>query len=188
MYEPVAFTQLFLAPYLQFSQRKEHVALHVPCTSKQAGLSDKFVQLASRCSQQVSLTDISCCGMAGDRGMRFPELTRSACQHVNPDVADASDGYSNSRTCEIGVSAATGAVCGRRATIRGGRQAQTSPDASLACCMLAACVLHMRATQANSSAASCSWWTSARSQTPRPWRQRASCRSRRSVRTAAGPR
>lgn len=56
MYEPVKFMQLFLAPYLEFEQRKGHVALHVPCTSKQAGLTDNFVQLASRCSKEVSLT------------------------------------------------------------------------------------------------------------------------------------
>ena len=45
--------------------------------------------------------------MAGDRGMRFPELTAAACQHVNLQQ-DVSDGYSNSRTCEIGVSSASG--------------------------------------------------------------------------------
>jgi hypothetical protein len=45
--------------------------------------------------------------MAGDRGLRFPELTASACQHVNLKE-DVTDGYSNSRTCEIGVSSASG--------------------------------------------------------------------------------
>lgn len=50
--------------------------------------------------------DIPCCGMAGDRGMRFAALTAAACQHVNLQQ-DVTDGYSNSRTCEIGVSAAT---------------------------------------------------------------------------------
>lgn len=56
MYEPVTFMKLFLAPYLEFEQKKDHVALHVPCTSKQAGLTDNFVQLAQNCSKQVSLT------------------------------------------------------------------------------------------------------------------------------------
>lgn len=44
--------------------------------------------------------------MAGDRGMRFPALTAAAYHHVNLQQ-DVTDGYSNSRTCEIGVSAAT---------------------------------------------------------------------------------
>jgi hypothetical protein len=39
--------------------------------------------------------------------MRFPELTGAACQHVNLQE-DVTDGYSNSRTCEIGVSNASG--------------------------------------------------------------------------------
>jgi hypothetical protein len=41
--------------------------------------------------------------MAGDRGLRFPELTASACQHIDLPK-DVTDGYSTSRTCEIGVS------------------------------------------------------------------------------------
>lgn len=45
--------------------------------------------------------------MAGDRGLRFPELTGAACQHINLHQ-DVTDGYSNSRTCEIGVSNASG--------------------------------------------------------------------------------
>jgi hypothetical protein len=45
--------------------------------------------------------------MAGDRGLRFPELTASACQHINLKE-DVTDGYSNSKTCEIGVSNASG--------------------------------------------------------------------------------
>lgn len=56
MYEPVTFMALFLAPYLEFEKQKGHVAVHVPCTSKQAGLTDRFVDLAQRCSQEVSLT------------------------------------------------------------------------------------------------------------------------------------
>lgn len=63
MYEPVNFMNLFLAPYLEFDTIKDHVALHVPCTSKQAGLTDSFVRLAEKCSKQVSLTGVRCVGM-----------------------------------------------------------------------------------------------------------------------------
>lgn len=52
----MSFANLFLVPYLDIKAQKEHVALHVPCTSKQAGLTDAFVKLASKCSRQVSLT------------------------------------------------------------------------------------------------------------------------------------
>ncbi|WIA33444.1 hypothetical protein OEZ86_006576 [Tetradesmus obliquus] len=108
LYEPVAFTSLFLAPGLDFEKLPRSVALHVPCTSKQApGLADKFVALAEQCAESVTPTGIPCCGMAGDRGLRFPELTASACQHIDLP-SDVTDGYSTSRTCEIGVSNAAG--------------------------------------------------------------------------------
>ena len=41
-------------------------------------------------------------GMAGDRGMRYPELTAAALQHL--DTNGCSDGYSTSRTCEMSLS------------------------------------------------------------------------------------
>lgn len=41
-------------------------------------------------------------GMAGDRGMRYPELTAGALQHL--ETAGCSDGYSTSRTCEMSLS------------------------------------------------------------------------------------
>ena len=57
LYEPVAFTSLFLAPVLDFQRVKGSVALHVPCTSKQVpGLSEKFVELAQRCADTVTPT------------------------------------------------------------------------------------------------------------------------------------
>lgn len=41
--------------------------------------------------------------MAGDRGMRYPELTGSSLQHLNLP-STCSDGYSTSRTCEMSLS------------------------------------------------------------------------------------
>ena len=46
---------------------------------------------------------IGCCaGMAGDRGMRYPELTGAALQHLQTN--GCTDVYSTSRTCEISLS------------------------------------------------------------------------------------
>lgn len=42
-------------------------------------------------------------GMAGDRGMRYPELTASSLQHLNLPQ-NCKDGYSSSRTCEMSMS------------------------------------------------------------------------------------
>ena len=45
--------------------------------------------------------------MAGDRGMRYPELTAGATQHIELP-ANCTDGYSTSRTCEMALSNASG--------------------------------------------------------------------------------
>ena len=44
-----------------------------------------------------------CVGMAGDRGMRYPELTASSLQHLDLPKS-CTDGYSSSRTCEMSMS------------------------------------------------------------------------------------
>ena len=56
--------------------------------------------------------DAGCCGFAGDRGFLFPELTASATRREAAEVtAGAFDGhFSSSRTCELGVTRATGSV------------------------------------------------------------------------------
>ena len=41
--------------------------------------------------------------MAGDRGMRYPELTAGALQHLELP-SGCTDGYSTSRTCEMSLS------------------------------------------------------------------------------------
>lgn len=62
--------------------------------------------MAGLCAHEVVDSNIPCCGQAGDRGMRFPELPRSSLQHMN--AQGCSDGYSTSRTCEIALSQAAG--------------------------------------------------------------------------------
>jgi D-lactate dehydrogenase len=36
--------------------------------------------VASLCADNVVNTNVPCCGMAGDRGMRYPELTAASLQ------------------------------------------------------------------------------------------------------------
>lgn len=103
LYEPVEFIRRFLVDKLEFSKKKDSIAIHVPCSSKKMGIEDAFMQLAALCAHKVTPSGIPCCGMAGDRGMRFPELTGSSLQHLNLPK-DCSDGYSTSRTCEMSLS------------------------------------------------------------------------------------
>ena len=54
----------------------------------------------------------ACCGFAGDRGFLLPRLTEAATRAEAAEVRSRSwDGYySSSRTCEIGLSRATGSA------------------------------------------------------------------------------
>merc|ERR1712137_534115 len=78
MYEPVSFISNFLEKRLEWKQVYDDVLLHVPCSSKKMNLHDAMTAIAKKCSVNVTDTQVSCCGMAGDRGMRYPELCDSA--------------------------------------------------------------------------------------------------------------
>jgi D-lactate dehydrogenase len=52
-------------------QVKDSVAVHVPCSSKKMGIEAAFLNVASKCAHEVHPSGIPCCGMAGDRGMRY---------------------------------------------------------------------------------------------------------------------
>ena len=102
-YEPVQFISMYLKDRLQFQKVRDTVAVHVPCSSKKLKLNDQMVELAELCAREVHVTPIPCCGMAGDRGMRYPELTEASLQHLELP-STCSDGYSTSRTCEMSLS------------------------------------------------------------------------------------
>jgi D-lactate dehydrogenase len=106
LYEPVEFVRHFLLDKLEFSPVRDTVAVHVPCSSKKMGIEDSFVKLAGLCAKEVVPSGIPCCGMAGDRGMRYPELTAASLQHLQSTLkgCGATDGYSTSRTCEMSLS------------------------------------------------------------------------------------
>ena len=75
------------------------------------GIAPKLVAIAQACSEQVTVPmEAGCCAFAGDRGFLHPELTASA-THIEATELGARhhDGYfSSSRTCEIGMTRATG--------------------------------------------------------------------------------
>jgi D-lactate dehydrogenase len=95
-------------------QRKVHsVALHPVCSATKMAIVPKLMKISNACSETVLVPrDAGCCAFAGDRGFLFPELTASASEiEAGQATADAHDGYfSSSRTCEIGMTRATGKV------------------------------------------------------------------------------
>ena len=102
LYEPAGFVRHFLEDKLDFEPVRDKVAVHVPCSSKKMGATSDVERLAGRAAREVVPSGVPCCGMAGDRGMRYPELTGGALQHL--ETAGCADGVSTSRTCEMSLS------------------------------------------------------------------------------------
>ena len=106
LYEPAEFIETFLVPELDFHPVDEPVAVHVTCSTRRMGLGDTIVRLASRCSTNVVVpSEIGCCGFAGDKGFTLPELNKWGLRKLRPQIVSAGikRGFSNSRTCEVGL-------------------------------------------------------------------------------------
>ncbi|MDD4514158.1 FAD-binding and (Fe-S)-binding domain-containing protein [Massilibacteroides sp.] len=111
LYEPVEFINTFLLDKLQFKQTDTPVSIHVTCSMKKMGLGDQLIALAKRCSTHVVVPqEVGCCGFAGDKGFTHPEVNSYALRKLRPQIEEAGvkTGYSNSRTCEIGLSTNAG--------------------------------------------------------------------------------
>ncbi|KDD75032.1 hypothetical protein H632_c912p0 [Helicosporidium sp. ATCC 50920] len=104
--DPAEATEQLLAPHLVFEKTKGAVSLHVPCSAKRMGLEPAMRRVAERCAAEVRDSGVPCCGTGGDRGFRFPELSRAALQHL--DVEGCQAAYSSSRTCQISLAQAAG--------------------------------------------------------------------------------
>jgi D-lactate dehydrogenase len=110
IYEPMEFISRFLLDHLKIAPCAETVAIHITCSSRKMGLEAVFREVADLLAvENIFPDEISCCGWAGDRGFNFPELTASALAPLKPALQDrCTAGYSNSRTCEIGLSQHSG--------------------------------------------------------------------------------
>ena len=111
LYEPAEFIMKYLAPCLDFHPIDRHIALHLTCSTRQMGVADDLIALAKMCSNNVYLPEgVGCCGFAGDRGFTFPELNKYGLRKLRPQIEKnhIEVGYSNSRTCEIGLESNTG--------------------------------------------------------------------------------
>jgi D-lactate dehydrogenase len=107
-FEPVEFIHDFLLPSLALRKVPGPVALHLTCSSQKLGLEAKLRAVATACAEKVVLPPTGCCGFAGDKGFTAPELNASALAGLRQAVAGCSAGYSNSRTCQIGLSLHSG--------------------------------------------------------------------------------
>lgn len=109
LYDQVEFIHDFLLDRLKLVRQPVTVAIHTTCSSTKMQLEEKLTTIAARCAEKVMVPEnVSCCGWAGDRGFFYPELNNSALAPLRDGIKNATEGYSNSRTCEIGLSINSG--------------------------------------------------------------------------------
>lgn len=105
IYESAEFVSEFILSHLDIKEKKDQVMLHVTCSSQRGNIQQQLVNIAYHCAQQVEIpADIACCGFAGDKGFYQPELNQYALRNLKKQrPADCSVGYSNNKSCEIGL-------------------------------------------------------------------------------------
>jgi D-lactate dehydrogenase len=110
--DSVAWAHDRLLPKLKIGAKVGSATVHPTCATRHMGLAPRLRSLAKALADDVYVApSATCCGFAGDRGISHPELTAAA---TRPQ-AEELDGrhfdahLSSNRTCEIGLSRATGA-------------------------------------------------------------------------------
>jgi D-lactate dehydrogenase len=107
----IEFAHDHVLPALALRPRYLRVVLHPPCSAIKLQLDGKLLRVAQAAAAHAEIPIAAgCCGFAGDRGLWLPELTRAATRAEALEVrAGSFDGFfGSSRTCEIGLSWATG--------------------------------------------------------------------------------
>ena len=109
LYEPVEFVLDHLVSHLEITPLEETITVFEVCSLKKMGLEDKLIELAQKCATTVIVPEANCCGFAGDRGFSLPELNKHGLRELKRQLPpEVKNGYSTSRTCEIGLSLHSG--------------------------------------------------------------------------------
>jgi len=109
--DAVDFAVTAILPRVQVGEKLGSFVVHPTCSSTRAGSNASLLTVANACAHEAVVPDSwGCCGFAGDRGMLHPELTASATEAEAREIAEISaDAHvSCNRTCEIGMTRATG--------------------------------------------------------------------------------
>jgi D-lactate dehydrogenase len=111
--DSIEFAHDRLLPKLTIRRKLRSVALHPVCSAVKMAINAKLTRISEACSGTVLVPrEAGCCAFAGDRGFLFPELTAAASEIEAAQATEGEhDGYfSSSRTCEIGMTRATGMI------------------------------------------------------------------------------
>lgn len=110
--DAVDFAAEHILPKLPDHAKLGSLALHPTCSSTRMGINGSLDAVAKAVADKVEVpVNWGCCAFAGDRGMLHPELTESATEKQGKEVEQigASAHASCNRTCELGMTRATGA-------------------------------------------------------------------------------
>jgi len=109
--DSVAWAHDRLLPWLEVGEKVGSATVHPTCATRRLGLAPRLRTLAEALAEDVYVApSATCCGFAGDRGISHPELTASATRPQAEELGDRHfDAHlSSNRTCEIGLTRATG--------------------------------------------------------------------------------
>ena len=109
--DAVDFAAERILPLLPEHERIASLVIHPTCSSTRLGINPALSSVAAAVADTVSIPDDwGCCAFAGDRGMLHPELTASATRVQADQVREVgADAHAScNRTCELGMSRATG--------------------------------------------------------------------------------
>jgi D-lactate dehydrogenase len=110
--DSVAWAHDRLLPSLEINDKVDSATVHPTCATRHMGLAPRLRAVAGALADDVFVApSSSCCGFAGDRGISHPELTAAATRPQAEELSGRNfDAHlSSNRTCEIGLSRATGA-------------------------------------------------------------------------------
>lgn len=102
-----------VAPRLPALPKARHAVVHPTCSSTQLGVNDALLFLAGLVAEKAVVPEgWRCCAFAGDRGLLHEELTAAATRDEAASVGtlEADLYLSCNRTCELGMTRATGQV------------------------------------------------------------------------------
>jgi D-lactate dehydrogenase len=109
--DSVDYLHDLVLPFAPGVRREEEVVLHPVCSLQKMKTQDKLLSVARHFAKEVTVPlQTGCCGMAGDRGFLFPELTDAATRGEATEVRQREyDGYySSAVSCELALTQAVG--------------------------------------------------------------------------------
>ena len=91
-------------PLLPQVKKQEKMLMHPVCSLQKMNSSHKLLAIGKHFAEEVSeVLNGGCCGMAGDRGFFFPELTASSAQASAIAMDTDEKIYSCTATCELAL-------------------------------------------------------------------------------------